>query len=249
MSVQETSIAGKNRSFAPTRWTLILRAKGENAVTATGASRVRRDALNDLITIYWRPLYCYLRRQGHKVEDAKDLAQSFFTSFLEKDFLKAVNRGKGRFRTFLLVALQHFLSNDYDKGRALKRGGGRRIVSLDFDDAELNYAREPHTDETAERLYLRKWARALTSEAMLALEQDFARRNKAGIFKAIKPYLAGGDDYEKLAGSIQLTVSNAKVTVHRARKRYGELLRAAVRDTVQADSDVDAELRELMDSL
>jgi len=121
--------------------------------------------------------------------------------------------------------------------------------SLDFDDAELNYAREPHTDETAERLYLRKWARALTSEAMLALEQDFARRNKAGIFKAIKPYLAGGDDYEKLAGSIQLTVSNAKVTVHRARKRYGELLRAAVRDTVQADSDVDAELRELMDSL
>jgi len=249
MDRRETSLARGTRAFGSTRWTLVLKAKGENLTAITKATQVRHDALGKLIELYWKPLYFFVRRKGHGVDESKDLVQSFFATFLEKDFLKSVDREKGRFRTFLLVALEHFLSNEYDKMRAQKRGGGKRILSLDFDDAETGYSRDPAVHETPEKLYLRKWARALTDLAMKMLTDEFAARGKADLFKAIRPHLAGGDDYESLAKELKMTVANLKVTVHRARKRYGAVLREAVRDTVQSDAEVDTELRELMASL
>lgn len=235
-------------SFGTTRWTVVLQAKGEVAM-ATKAALQRRDALEKLIETYWKPLYYYLRRKGHGNTDAEDLTQSFFATFLEKDFLKSVDRERGRFRNFILVAMDHFLSNEYDKARAQKRGGGQKIFSLDFADAEKRYAAEPFTTETPERLYLRKWSRTLTDQAMLALEEEFRARDKGDLFTAIKPHLAGGEDYAQLAESLGITVANLKVTVHRARNRYREVLREAVRDTVATDAEVDAELWELIRAL
>jgi RNA polymerase sigma factor (sigma-70 family) len=249
MSRRETSIAAGTRAFGSTRWTVVLRAKGENLTAITKATQVRHEALGALIESYWKPLYFFIRRKGHGVDDAKDLVQSFFTTFLEKDFLKSVEREKGRFRTFLLAALEHFLLNEYDKQRALKRGGGKKPLSLDFDDAETRYSRDPGTADTPERLYLRKWARALVDETMGELRREFESKGKGDLFKAIQPCLAGGDDYDQLAAKLKMTVTNLKVTVHRARKRYGALLREAVRSTVESDDEVDAELKELMSSL
>ncbi|HYF50422.1 MAG TPA: sigma-70 family RNA polymerase sigma factor [Planctomycetota bacterium] len=243
----ESKIAAKG-AFGITRWTVVLRAKGEG-VSQSKVEDVRREALSHLVETYWTPLYFFLRRKGHREEDAQDLTQSFFTAFIEKDFLKSVQREKGRFRTFLLVALEHFLANEYDKARAQKRGGGRKILSLDFDDAERRYAREPATDETPERLYLKKWARALTTEAMRMLEEDFKNNGKGELFKAIQPHLAGGEDYDELAKRLKMSVSNVKVTVHRARKKYRDLLRDAVRDTVRSEAEVEIELKEIISCL
>jgi RNA polymerase sigma-70 factor (ECF subfamily) len=249
MPSRETSIARGTRAFGSTQWTLVLRAKGEDPSAGTRVTQLRNEALGKLIEIYWKPLYYFVRRKGHSVDDAKDLVQAFFATFLEKDFLKSVDRQKGRFRTFLLVALEHFLANEYDKQRALKRGGGRKILSLDFEDAETRYSRDPAISDTPEKLYLKKWARVLVDQTMRELEREFDAKGKAALFKAIKPHLAGGEDYERLSKQLGMTVSNVKITVHRARKRYGELLRKAVRQTVESDVEVDRELRELMDSL
>lgn len=244
----DTTLAGR-RSFAQTRWSVVLRAKGENISSATKVSQVRRDALGKLIEIYWKPLYFFVRRKGHGADDARDLVQAFFATFLEKDFLKSVEREKGRFRTFLLVSMEHFLANEYDKARAQKRGGGRKIVSLDFDDAEQRYGREPSTKETPESLYLKKWAKALTDQAMAMLKEHFKRNGKAELFTAIRTHLAGGDDYEAEARKFKMTANHFKVTVHRARKLYREFLREAVRDTVRSDADVDDELKEIINCL
>ncbi len=238
-------------SFGTTRWTVVLQAKGDHAEPSpkNKVAQERREALGKLIEIYWKPLYFYLRRKGHGNSDAEDLAQSFFTAFLEKDFLKSVDRDRGRFRSFILVAMDHFLANEYDKAHAQKRGGGHKILSLDFADAEKRYSAEPSTNETPERLYMRKWSRTLTDQAMLALEEEFKEKGKGPLFTAIKPHLGGGEDYAKVSEELGLTVANLKVIVHRARARYREVLRDFVRDTVATDSEVDAELWELIRSL
>ena len=238
-------------SFGTTRWTVVLQAKGDDSTPSPNnkVAHERREALGKLIEIYWKPLYFYLRRKGHANSDAEDLAQAFFTAFLEKDFLKSVDRERGRFRSFILVAMDHFLANEYDKARAQKRGGGHKILSLDFADAEKRYAAEPSTTETPERLYMRKWSRTLTDQAMVALEDEFKAKDKGALFTAIKPHLGGGEDYAKVSEELGLTVANLKVIVHRARARYREVLREYVRDTVATDSEVDAELWELIRSL
>jgi RNA polymerase sigma-70 factor (ECF subfamily) len=242
----ETTAIGGGGSFPTTRWTVVLRAKGK---TAGDKDAERREALGALIDSYWRPLYFYLRGTRLSVEDAKDLTQAFFAALLEKDFLKLVDREKGKFRTFLLVALKHFVSNERDKARAQKRGGGRKALPLDFDDAERNFSRELTSTETPERLYVRKWAQELSARVLEQLQAEFTARGKGELFKALKPHLAGGKDYEVLAPKLGLSVANLKVTVHRTRQRYAELLRQAVRDTVRSDAEVDDELRELLDAL
>jgi RNA polymerase sigma-70 factor (ECF subfamily) len=243
---QETSRPG-GAAFGRTRWTLVLRARGEQEPSADLSAR--REALGELIAQYWKPLYFFVRRKGHNVEEAKDLTQAFFTTFLEKDYLKSVDREKGRFRRFLLVALEHFLANEYDKMKAQKRGGGQALLSLDFSTAESHYGLEPATQDTPERLYLRKWATELTARTMVELQAEFRNSGKGELFDAIKPHLAGGENYAALAAKLKITEGSLKVTVHRARQRYRELLRHAVRDTVQTDAEVDAELWELIRSL
>lgn len=247
MAQNETSFPGGN-TFQSTRWTVVLRAKGSAAPEAIDED-IRRDALGQLIEMYWKPLYFFVRKKGRNVDEAKDLTQAFFATFLEKDFLRLVGREKGRFRTFLLVAFEHFLFNEYEKATTQKRGGGRKILSFDFADAEERYLHEPFDNVTPERLFMRKWVLELTGQAMATLKSEFRENGKEELFKSIGPLLTGGEDFETLAKGLNMTSSNLKVTVHRARKRYGELIRLAVKDTVQSDGDVDAELYELMGSL
>lgn len=246
MGHHETTALGGRGTFPSTRWTVVLRA--QKAGADAGADE-RREALGALIEVYWRPLYFYLRGTRLSVEDAKDMTQAFFAALLEKDYLKVVDQAKGRFRTFLLVALKHFTSNERDKARAKKRGGGRRLLPLDFESAERGFSREPAHTATPEKLYMRKWAQELSARALELLEADFAKRRKLEVFTALKPHLAGGSGYEALAAELGLSVANVKVIVHRARQRYAELLRQAVRDTVGTDADVDDELRELLAEL
>ena len=242
---------GKN-SFGPTRWSVVLQAKGVRGggEQATKAQQERREALGKLIEIYWRPLFFFIRRKGYTPVEAEDLVQSFFTTFLEKDFLKSVERGRGRFRSFLLVALDHFLANEYDKARALKRGGQHNIVSLDFAEAEKRYATEPATHDTAERFYMRQMGAAVDRPpAMIALEIEFDNRGKKVQFSTLKVHLAGGEDYAAVAEKLGMSVSHVKISVHRMRARYREILRELVRDTVATDAEVDDELWELIRSL
>lgn len=242
----ETSLFRGNRAFPSTRWTLVLRARQG---AAGRGDREKVAALGDLISAYWQPLYCFVRRKRAQVEDAKDLTQAFFATLLEKDFLKSADREKGRFRTFLLTAFDRFLANEYDKQQAAKRGGNAKMMSLDFDSAEARYTREAATDETPERRYLREWARAITFQALDALRNEFARKGKADLFDAIKPHLGGGEGYANLAPELGMSAGNLKVIIHRARKRYAELLRLVVRDTVRSDEDVEAELKELLNAM
>jgi RNA polymerase sigma factor (sigma-70 family) len=246
----DSGVPPGNNFFGTTRWSIVLQAKGaRGGDQPTKAQEQRREALGKLIETYWRPLYFFIRRKGYSAVEAEDLAQSFFAAFLEKDFLKSVERGRGRFRSFLLVALDHFLANEYDKARALKRGGQHTIVSLDYAEAEKRYAAEPVTHESPERVYLRKWARQLTDQAMSGLAAEFENRGKKAQFATLKAHLAGGEDYAAVAESLEMSVSHVKVTVHRARARYREILRELVRDTVATDAEVDDELWELIRAL
>jgi len=246
-----TTTAGRGRtSFPSTRWPLILQAQGRTKGSPDMVvSESRREAFETLISDYWRPLYYFVRRRTNNVEDAKDLTQSFFTTLLDKDYLKDVRRERGRFRTFLLVALDHFLANEWDKRRALKRGGGRQMLSLDFEDAERHFARDFHERETPEKLYVRKWAQTLVAQVLDALEEEYHAKGKADLFAEIKPHLQGGKDYVEVAARLRLSVANVKVLVHRARRRFGDLLRKRVRDTVRSEDEVEQELQELLSEL
>jgi len=230
-------------AFPTTRWTVVLKAKGSGP-DEPGC----RVALETLVQSYWQPLYFYVRRR-HVAADAEDLTQTFFATLLEKDYLQTVERDKGRFRAFLLVALKHFLSNEYDKARAQKRGGGKKMLSLDFDSAERAYAFEPSTDETPERIYLRSWARALTAQAMARLAEESKEKGKAELFESLKEHLAGGDGYRALAEKFEMSEANLKVTVHRLRRRFAAILRELVRDTVASEAEVDGELKEILEAL
>jgi RNA polymerase sigma-70 factor (ECF subfamily) len=209
----------------------------------------RRDALEQLATIYWRPVYFYARRLGHGVEDAKDLTQAFLANLIEKGGLDMVEEERGRFRGFLKTSVKHFLANERVREAALKRGGGRKPLPLDFDAAETQFRVEPVEEEDPERLYQRKWARTLVDQALNALRAEFAARGRGPLFASLEPHLAGAENCEALAEQIGLSVSNTKITLHRARKRFGDLLSVIIRDTVASDAEVDDELRSMLEIL
>jgi RNA polymerase sigma-70 factor (ECF subfamily) len=231
----ETSAAGGPRGFSPTLWTVVLRARDRS-----------REALSELIVLYWRPIYFFIRRWGYGVEDAKDLCQDFFAELLDRDVLKGVAPDKGRFRTFLLTVLKRFLINRSEKARALKRGGGRAALSIDFSQAEEVYATLPSTRETPERAFARQWAVDTLQRALEALgrEMDPAQ------FEALKPHLAGeGPAYARTAEAMGMSVTQLNNVLHRARRRYRELLRLEVAAGVDDPADVDDELRGLFEAL
>jgi RNA polymerase sigma-70 factor (ECF subfamily) len=185
-------------SLATTHWSVVLTAmQGESPAAAA--------ALEELCRGYWYPLYAFVRRQGHGPEDAEDLLQGFFARLLEKDFLRQVDRSKGRFRSFLLAALKHFFANEWDKAHARKRGGQVRFVPLETEDAALRYGEEPATEATPETLYEQRWACVLLERMMQRLAADSLAEGKAPLFEALKPFLAGEDRAETYA---QLAVSN-----------------------------------------
>jgi RNA polymerase sigma-70 factor (ECF subfamily) len=189
-----------------------------------------------------------VRRCGHNPETAHDLTQAFFARLLEKDYLRAADRGRGRFRSFLLSALQHFLCNQHDRARAKKRGGGRSPISLDLQSAEDRYHLEPAHGMTAERLFERRWALTLLDQVLARLRSEWVGDGKAKLFDALKPALAGAEDwgsYRHVGAKHGLSEGAVKVTVHRLRRRYRELLREEIGRTLEDPGDVDEEIRNL----
>jgi RNA polymerase sigma-70 factor (ECF subfamily) len=226
--------------FATTRWSLVAAAGDPAAPDA-------RAALADLCRGYWFPVYAYVRRRGHDHHAAQDLTQAFFARLIEKNDLAAADRTRGRFRSFLLAACQHFLANEHDRTTAKKRGGGRPAVSLDFADADGRFGREPATDETPERAFERRWALELLEQAVAELRREYAESGRGRLFDALKGVLTGGADvpYTALAAELGLTEGAVKVAAHRLRQRYRDRLREAIARTVADPAEVDDEIRSL----
>jgi RNA polymerase sigma-70 factor (ECF subfamily) len=229
--------------FATTRWSLIVAAQQPAAAGA-------RDALADLCRLYWYPLYAYIRRRGHDASSAEDLTQAFFTHLLEKHALASVSPERGRFRSFLLASCQHFLANERERANALKRGGGR-VVSLDLTGAAGRYAQEPNHEETPERLFQRRWALSLLGQTLSLVRAEYEADGKGKLFEALKDQLTGTGTkpYAILAVDLGMTQSAIKSVVHRLRKRYGELLREQIRETVATEAEVDDEVQALFEAL
>jgi len=231
--------------FATTRWSVVLAAKDHAAPEA-------RAAWATLCQSYWYPLYVFIRREGHPAEQAQDLTQEFFTRLLEKDFLGAVDRAKGKFRSFLLAACKHFVANQRAKNDALKRGGGWRRVPLDFDAAERRYLREPAHTLAAEKLYERRWALALLEQVLARLRQEAEANNKEDHFRHLKDFLQGdaaAAPYAETAQALGMSEGAVKVAVHRLRRRYRDLLREEIARTVERPEEVEEEIRDLFAAL
>lgn len=229
-------------AFNTTSWTVVLAAKSERSVDS-------REALDVLCETYWPPLYSYIRHRGYSVENAKDLTQEYFAAFLAKQYLRDVEPAKGRFRSFLLASLNHFLANQRAKGLTQKRGGGQIHLSLDFTDAEQRYVSGPSRSLSPEALFDAEWARTTIEAALRVLEAEYAKAGKSDVFLRLKGCLSGATmdySYKEMAQSLKMTEGAVKVAVHRLRKRFGALLRGAVAGTVAKPEDVDAELRYLI---
>lgn len=232
------------RHFVTTQWTQVLNAGGASSTCA-------RDALAALCGTYWYPLYAYVRRRGYSPQDAQDLTQDFFARLLEKNTLGAVTREKGRFRSFLLTALHHFLVDEWKKARAEKRGGGL-IFSLNAIEAEDHYSREPADALTPEKLYEQNWALALLDTVYHQLRAEYEVAGKKALFAELKFCLTGERSrvpYATLAARMGMPENTVKTLVHRLRARYRELLRAEVANTVATPGEIDEELRCLFRAL
>ncbi len=231
--------------FVTTHWSVVLAAGRSDTTRA-------QTALEKLCRAYWFPLYAYVRRRGHSVEDAQDLTQEFFARVLEHHWLARADQAKGRFRTFLLTAMERFLANEWDKVRALKRGGGRRNIPIQLDTAETRYGVEPVDTHTPEQAFEYQWAVTLLDEVIGQLEAEFRARDQADLFAALKPCLVGNSasqPYVELAAKLGMEEGTVKVAVHRLRQRYRELLRAEIANTVESPAEVDAEMRHLFNVL
>ena len=205
-----------------------------------------RDALAELYGMYWYPLYAYARRRGFDAEAAGDLIQGFFVELIEGSLLKTADQNKGRFRSYLLGALNHFMSGQWERARAKKRGGGVRGLSLD--DAESRYGLEPAHEVTPEQLFERRWAMTLLERVMQNLREEHARSGKLGQFDVLKNLLAGplpDRSYADVGAELAMSEGAVKVAVHRLRQRYRELLSNHIADTVETEAEVEDEIRHL----
>jgi RNA polymerase sigma-70 factor (ECF subfamily) len=232
-------------SFATTHWSLVV-AAGRRSSPASAT------ALADLCQRYWYPLYVYVRRRVADLDEARDLTQEFFARLLERNTLALADPDRGRFRSFLLTALKHFLINEWEKNKAQKRGGGRRALTLDFDSKESQLQLEPAHTWTPERLYERHWALTLLDQVLARLRGEYQGAGKGELFDQLKGFLLGESATATHASAGQvlgMTEGAVKVAAHRLRKRYRELLRQEVAQTVADKSEVDDELRALFRSL
>lgn len=222
-------------------------------LAAAGADTTHAQvALERLCRTYWYPLYAYARRRGHSVENAQDLTQAFFARLLERHWVGDADRERGRFRTFLLTAMSRFMSDEWDKERAQKRGGGVSHVPLQLDDAETRYGCEPADGHTPEQYFERRWALTVLDTVLQRLRAEYEREGKGELFAALNSTLVGGREsqpYAQLAARLGLSEGAVKVAVHRLRKRYRHLLRTEIAQTVAAEEDVDEELHHFFAAL
>jgi RNA polymerase sigma factor (sigma-70 family) len=233
---------GERRAeFVSTHWSVVLTARRSDTTRA-------QAALARLCQAYWYPLYAYVRRRGYDAPDAQDLTQEFFARLLAQNWLAQADRERGRFRTFLLTALSHFLANEWDRAHAQKRGGAVQIVPLQLDSAETRYGQEPADPTTPEQYFERRWALALLDEVLNRLRQEHVGTGTEGLFDALKPCLVGdrqAQPYAALAAKLGMTEGAVKVAVHRLRQRYRRLLREEIANTVATPEEVDEEMHHL----
>lgn len=224
--------------FAATSWTNVLAAQQSGSLEAEAA-------LEKLCATYWYPLYAYLRRKGHDPHQAQDLTQGFFYRLLKENFLGAADRRRGKFRSFLLAALNHHVSNQRDYDRAAKRGGGHTLISLDDAAAESRYLREPSSNLSPEKNFERNWFLTLFDQAQARLRDEVAADGRAGLFDLIKPFLlenAADREYNAVAAQMDMTPNAVAVTVHRWRERYKKFLREEILRTVADPAEIEDEL-------
>ena len=229
------------REFTTTHWSVVLAARDTASLQADAA-------LAELCRTYWYPLYAFVRRKGHSPEDAQDLTQAFFARLLAKNYVAQADRERGRFRTFLLAALSHFLSDEWDKARRLKRGGGREIISFDAVSAEERYRLDPMDQLDAAKLYERRWVTTLFDQVLVRLEQEFRDSGKAGLFEGLKSSLLAEDttlSYAEVGVQVGLKEDAVKQAAHRMRRRYRELFREEIAQTVAGPGEVEGELKYL----
>ena len=228
---------------ATTQWSQVLAARD-------GSDSEARAALESLCQTYWQPLYAYIRHQGASRDEARDLTQGFFAEFLEKDFLSTVDPSKGRFRAFLLASLRNFLSHQREQARTLKRGGGTRTLSLDTDIAEERYENESSQARTPEEVFDRRWAMTVLDRAIDRLGHDPNVEADPNQFELLRPYLTSAEPqapYNQVAHSLGVSEGALRTAVHRLRKRFGHCLRAEIQELVSNPTDVDGEVRHLLE--
>lgn len=240
-SEHSETVAEVVADFRTTHWSMVLRA-------GQGGSTDSAVALETLCRTYWYPLYVYVRRQGYGPQDAEDLTQEFFARLLRLNSLEVVAPHRGKFRTFLLVSLNHYLSDARDTARAAKRGSGQTVLSLDDESAEQRYRLEPSADASPEVLFDRRWMLALLEQALNRLGQEYASAGKAAQFELLKEFLQNptdGGDYDRVAAALGLNPGAVAVAVHRLRQRYRDLVRAEIAQTVSSPEEMEEELRHL----
>jgi len=238
------SSAGKDQ-FATTHWSVVLAA-------GRSSSPNHEPALSTLCQTYWFPLYAYLRRHGYDAHKAADYTQAFFTQMLDKEYLKKVKPKPGKFRSFLLTALKHFVANEQARAAAFKRGGGRTILSLNFENAESQYALEPADDLTPERLFEKSWALTVLERTIDRLGIEMAEKGKRDVFDHLKTYISAEPNsvpYREAAVRLDMTEGAVRVAVHRLRNRCREILRDEIAQTVAGPDDIDDEIRRLFTAL
>jgi RNA polymerase sigma factor (sigma-70 family) len=231
--------------FATTNWSMIVQAGAEE-------SQATRAALSVLCQIYWYPLYAFCRRRGAGRHEAQDLVQGFFAQLLEKGFVAAADRERGRFRTFLLTTFRRHVSKVREHDTAQKRGGGRTVLSFDFEDGEGRYKLEPEDNRTPEAIFERRWALTLLARTLEALREQFRQAGREDRFEVLKEYLDGGGkppSHREAGERLGLSEGAVKVSVHRLRKQYRALLRAEISQTVADPDAIDDEIRHLVQAL
>ena len=244
-ATRESETTPGQPAFVTTHWSVVL-AAGRNDTTRA------REALARLCQTYWYPLYACARRRGNSPHDAQDLTQAFFAHLLERRSLADANPARGRFRSFLLTAMNHFLIHQWNKARAKKRGGGGQAISLDLAAAEERFDLEPADSASPDKLFDREWALTLLQEVLNRLEAEFRREGKHELFDALKQTLTGSREsqpYAELAAGLGLNEGAVKVAVHRLRKRYRELIRAEIARTLDRSRDIEEEMRHLFSAL
>lgn len=231
--------------FATTHWSMVLKAGQPDG---TG----HQQALETLCRTYWYPLYTYLRRSGYSTHKAEDYTQGFFATLLEKHRLEYADPARGRFRSFLLTSLKHFVADEHDRARAKKRGGAGQMLSLDTTDAEHRYALELADHVSPEKLFERSWALTVLKEALARLRSEYRAANRQDLFERLKCYLQADENppsYAEAAAALGMSEGTLRVAVHRLRQQYGRLVRQAIAQTVESPDQVDEELRQLFAAL
>ena len=237
----EAVARGRARRFATTRWSLVLAAGRTTNVRSA-------EALASLCATYWHPAYSFIRREGYGADESADLTQAFFTRVLEKGYFQDADPARGSFRAFLCTAIRHFLSNERDRVRALKRGGEHRVVSLDADVAEDSYQVEGRDDLTPEKLFDRQWALTLLDRVLQRVSDEHASSGRAALFTQLKGFLTGdgAGPYADIATSLRMSEGAVKVAVHRLRRQFRDALIEEISETVSEPADIDAEIQYLL---